>query len=316
MRQYLELLQDIIDNGYEHEDRTGIGRISIIGRQLRFDLSKGFPLVTTRKIYSKALIEEMLWFIRGSVNVRELQEKNVRIWDHWTLEKHHIESFKEKHMGFTKVFEARGNETICDILGDIGKAQEGTIGPMYGYIWRNSSTGIDQLTQLIDNLKNRPYSSRHVVSAWMPELIPDETLTPQENIIMGKGALAPCHMMFQCFVTKSKDSEKPKLSLLMYQRSTDCPIGMPYNIAQYSLLTHLLAHECNYDVGEFIWSGGDVHIYKSQLELVKEQLKREPQPLPKLVLNPNIKSIFDFTAEDISIIDYNPLEKIDYPVAI
>lgn len=218
MKQFLELMKEIVDQGYSHEDRTGVGRISIIGRQLRFDLNKGFPLVTTRKIFTKALIEEMLWFIRGSVNVRELQEKGVKIWDHWTLEKTHTDAFIEKYMNFTKDIRSDNDELINNVLQDIGKNQEGTIGPMYGYIWRNSSTGVDQLELLIDNLKIRPYSSRHVVTAWIPEYIPDETLTPQENIIMGKGALAPCHMMFQCFVSKPRENEKPKLSLMMYQR--------------------------------------------------------------------------------------------------
>ncbi len=216
MKQYLDLLQEIVDQGYSHEDRTGVGRISIIGKQLRFDLSKGFPLVTTRKIFTKALIEEMLWFIRGSTNVRELQTAGVKIWDHWTLEQSHIEAFKEKYMNFSK---ALNTEVVESIMSQIGVGLEGSIGPMYGYIWRNSSTGVDQLLQLIDNLKERPYSSRHVVTAWIPEFIPDETLTPQENIVLGKGALAPCHMMFQCFVSKPKGDEKPKLSLMMLQRS-------------------------------------------------------------------------------------------------
>lgn len=216
MKQYLDLMQEIVDQGYSHEDRTGVGRISIIGKQLRFDLSKGFPLVTTRRIFSKALIAEMLWFIRGSVDVRELQSIGVKIWDHWVLESKHVEDFKEKYMNFSK---AINSEIMDSVLSQIGESQLGTIGPMYGYIWRSSSTGIDQLAQLIDNLKERPYSSRHVVTAWIPEFIPDEKLTPQENIVLGKGALAPCHMMFQCFVSKPKGSEKPRLSLMMLQRS-------------------------------------------------------------------------------------------------
>ena len=210
MKQYLDILQEIVDEGYAHEDRTGVGRISIIGKQLRFDLSLGFPLVTTRKVFTKALIEEMLWFIRGSTDNKELNDKGVKIWDHWALKEEHLQNFKEK-------FE--GNTTVdVEELVEEGASLVDTIGPMYGYVWRNSLTGVDQLQLLIDNLKKRPYSSRHVVTAWIPELVPNEDFSPQENIIMGAGSLAPCHAMFQCFVKKPVDGKKPKLSLLMYQR--------------------------------------------------------------------------------------------------
>lgn len=221
MKQYLELLQKIVDHGYAHEDRTGVGRISIIGEQLRFNLSAGFPLVTSRKIFTKALIEEMLWFIRGCTDTKELVAKGVNIWNHWALQKEHVQAFKDKYVGEGKSvpgYEEVTQEQHNQILDNIPEEIYGNIGPMYGYVWRNSLTGIDQLAQLIKNLKERPYSSRHVVTAWLPEYIPDETMSPQDNIILERGALAPCHMMFQCFVSKPKGDEKPKLSLMMTQR--------------------------------------------------------------------------------------------------
>lgn len=222
MKQYLNLLKEVVDQGYSHEDRTGVGRISIIGRQLRFNLSTGlFPLVTTRKIFTKALIEEMLWFIRGCVDNKQLTEKGVNIWNKWSLQREHIQAFKDKYVGEGKVvpgYEEVTQEQHNQILNNIPDTVIDTIGPMYGYVWRNSLTGIDQLAQLIKNLKERPYSSRHVVTAWLPEFIPDETMSPQDNIILERGALAPCHMMFQCFVVKPKGDEKPKLTLMMTQR--------------------------------------------------------------------------------------------------
>lgn len=214
MKQYLETMQDIIDNGYAHEDRTGVGRISVVGVQLRFDLSIGFPLVTTRRIFTKALIHEMLWFIRGCTDVTELTKHGVNIWNNWTLTKEKYLAIKEKYKD-EKYF---GGTVGIDCLDSSTEPLLDTIGPMYGHVWRNSHTGVDQLKNLITNLKEKPYSSRHVVTAWIPELVPDERMSPEENIVFGKGALAPCHAMFQCFVKKPKEGKKPKLSLVLYQR--------------------------------------------------------------------------------------------------
>lgn len=212
MRAYLDLLNDIIENGHLHEDRTGVGRISVFGRMIRFNLKEGFPLVTSRKIFTKALIEEMLWFIKGDTNVNNLNANGVKIWDNWTLRKEHVDGIREK------ISNTEANYWLLASMEGMAEKAVDTIGPMYGYVWRHSLSGVDQLEQLIKNLKEKPYSSRHVVTAWVPELIPDENMSPQENIMMGRGALAPCHMMFQCFVKQPKDGGKPELSVLMYQR--------------------------------------------------------------------------------------------------
>ena len=357
MQQYIELAKEILEHGHHHSDRTGVGRISLYGRMLRWDLKEGFPLVTTRKVPYKAIIKELLWFISGSNSNQELLDQDVKIWDSWAVKEEHIDNFIAKHQ---HVFASENQEVLKSGLQSTFQER---VGFMYGRAWRYAPADlvsmlypditeediasdklesyreqypeygegstwevylkarhydhIDQLQNLIVGLKKRPYSSRHIVSAWLPQFVPFETLSPQENVMLMKGSLAACHTMFQCFVAPpKKEGDKPKLSLMLTQRSADFLVGSAFNIAQYAILTHMLAQVCDYDVGEFIYSLGDVHIYKSQVEQAKEQLQREPKHLSKLVLNPNIKDIYKFTISDIDIVDYDSHGVINYPVAI
>lgn len=370
MQQHLDLMQKILDKGHDHPDRTTIGRRSLFGEQIRLNLEDGFPLTTTRAINTRAIIEELLWFISGSSDNTELKEKNVGIWSKWTVTPEDVEVFLEKYKD--------------KMRGDLGSQEEakayleskvGSVGHMYGEAWRNVPSlmshalwpeqkiedvapdklakvteewnalgiyitnnpsiletqhiptkeeffqtklaeNVDQLNDLLINLRDRPYSSRHVVSAWIPQWIPFETLSPTENVLLEKGALAPCHTLFQFFVTPSKDEGKPKLSMQLYLRSSDVPVGLSFNIAQYAILLSMVAQVSNMDPYELIITFGDCHIYQDQIELVKEQLTRQPLPLSKLWLNPEIKSLYDFKAEDISIDDYLYHASIKYPVAV
>lgn len=357
MQQYLDLLQDILDNGHNHSDRTGTGRRSVFGRMLRFDLNDGFPLVTTRKINTKAFIVEMLWHISGSDSVAELNNYGVKIWDHWKVTESDIDSFMEKHLPPEIAQLPTTKEFIVNRFKD-------RVGNIYGKNWRNlfrpynplkqsksledysaeqlitlkeiyekldqefkqelenftnfvnyySVTHLDQLATVIENLKTRPFSSRHVITSWVPEFIPDESLTPQENVLLGHGALAPCPTLLQFIVTPG--AEKYELSLMLTQRSIDVPVGGAFNIVQYSLLLAMVAQVVGMQPREFIWSLGDAHIYLDQIELVKEQLQREPLPLPCLNLNPQVTEIDKFRYEDIAILDYQYHPAINYPVAI
>src|SRR6267154_927684 len=255
MTQYLELLKSILENGTLRGDRTGTGTKSIFGAQLRFDLSKGFPLVTTRKVFFKGVIHELLWFLAGDTNIKYLRDHNVHIWDAWADEK-------------------------------------GDLGPVYGAQWRAwqapDGRHIDQISQLIVQIRANPESRRHIVSGWNPAVLPDESVSPQENVRAGRAALASCHTLFQFYVADGK------LSCQLYQRSADVPVGLVFNIAQYSLLTHMVAQQCDLLPGDFIWTGGDCHIYVNQLEGVREQLTREPRPLPKLILKRRPPSILEY----------------------
>lgn len=363
MKQYLDTLKSIYENGTDRIDRTGTGRRAVFGQQMRFDVSDGtLPVVTTRKIFTRGMIEETLWFLTGSLSVKELQEKGVKIWDLWEVKEEDIEKYVAKH--------ASDDVELADQVREFYKNLIGSVGPMYGAMWRNAPQNmvhihwpkinledipkeklqryteefeehkflsgnpetigdfetyasnryyetVDQINNLVINLRDRPFSSRHVVVAWVPTVIPFETVSPQENVLLGKGALSACHAMFQCFVHEPKEEGgKKRLSLMMTQRSADFPIGIPYNIAQYSLLLHMLAHVSNMEPYEFIHSIGDTHIYLNQLEFVPEQLSREPLPLPKIWLNPEVKSIFDFTIDDIKILDYQSHPAINYPVSM
>ncbi|MGL5335372.1 MAG: thymidylate synthase [Enterovibrio sp.] len=279
MKQYLELMQDIIDNGSDRSDRTGTGTRSVFGRQLRFDLSAGFPLLTTKKLYTRAIIGELLWFLNGDTNIAFLQENKIHIWDEW-----------------------------ADESGDLG--------PVYGAQWRSwpapNGEAVDQIAQLIEQIKSKPHSRRHIVSAWNPTALPDETKSPQQNVAQGKMALAPCHCLFQFYVADGK------LSCQLYQRSADYFLGVPFNIASYALLTHMVAQQCDLQVGDFVHTFGDLHLYHNHLtdEIVYEQLKRTPSVLPRLKIKRRPASIFDYQLDDFVLEEYHPQPAIKAPIAI
>jgi thymidylate synthase len=264
MKQYLDLMQHILDNGTKKEDRTGTGTISVFGYQMRFDLQKGFPLVTTKKLHLKSIIHELLWFLKGETNTRYLKENNVSIWDEWAKE-------------------------------------DGELGPVYGYQWRSwpaaDGRHIDQITQVIDQLKKNPDSRRIIVSAW--------------NVAdIEKMALPPCHAFFQFYVADGK------LSCQLYQRSADVFLGVPFNIASYALLTLMVAQVTGLKPGDFVHTFGDTHLYLNHLDQARLQLSREPKQLPQMVLNPDIKSIFDFKFEDFTLVNYESHPHIKAPVAV
>jgi thymidylate synthase len=275
MRQYLDLLQRILDEGVQKGDRTGTGTISIFGHQMRFNLADGFPLVTTKKVHLKSIIYELLWLIAGDTNIKYLHDHNVTIWDEWAN-------------------------------------SDGDLGPVYGAQWRNwNNEGIDQIQQVIDSIKNNPNSRRHIVTAWNPSVLPDEHEKDfAKNVAEGKAALPPCHAFFQFYVINGR------LSCQMYQRSADVFLGVPFNIASYSLLTMMMAQVCNLEAGDFIHTFGDVHIYNNHIEQVKLQLSREPRPLPTMRLNPEVKSLYDFKYEDFTLENYNPYDAIKAPVSV
>ncbi|WP_064196783.1 MULTISPECIES: thymidylate synthase [Emticicia] len=264
MKQYHDLLNHILENGTVKTDRTGTGTISVFGYQMRFNLQEGFPLVTTKKVHTKSIIHELLWFIKGETNIAYLKENGVSIWDEWANE-------------------------------------NGDLGPVYGKQWRSwaapNGQTIDQLKDVLNQLKKSPDSRRIIVSAW--------------NVgELSKMALMPCHALFQFYVADNK------LSCQLYQRSADVFLGVPFNIASYALLTMMVAQECGLEAHEFIWTGGDTHIYSNHIEQVKLQLSREPRKLPKMTLNPEVKSIFDFKFEDFTLSEYDPYPAIKAPVAV
>lgn len=275
MRQYLDLLQKILNDGVQKGDRTGTGTKSIFGYQMRFDLSEGFPLVTTKKVHLKSIIYELLWLISGDTNIKYLHDHKVSIWDEW----------------------ADGN---------------GDLGPVYGAQWRNwNNEGIDQIQNVIDSIKSNPDSRRHIATAWNPSVLPDEHETDfSKNVAAGKAALPPCHAFFQFYVANGK------LSCQLYQRSADVFLGVPFNIASYSLLTMMMAQVCGLELGDFVHTFGDVHIYNNHIEQVKLQLTREPRPLPTMRLNPEVKSLFDFKYEDFTLENYNPHDAIKAEVSV
>ncbi|MGV2968307.1 thymidylate synthase [Paenibacillus sp. FSL H8-0317] len=264
MKNYLDLLQDILNNGVHKGDRTGTGTQSVFGRQLRYDLSEGFPLVTTKRIHLKSVIHELLWFLSGDTNISYLKENGVKIWDDWADE-------------------------------------NGDLGPVYGSQWRTweapNGEKIDQIAAVIDSIKNNPDSRRHLVSAW--------NVAEINNM-----KLPPCHFAFQFYVAEGK------LSCMLTMRSVDTFLGLPFNIASYALLTHMIAQQCDLEVGDFIWSGGDVHIYSNHVDQVKTQLEREPYALPKLVIKRKPDSIFDYTFEDFEFENYQHHPGIKAPIAV
>lgn len=264
MKQYLDLMRDLLEQGTEKGDRTGTGTLSVFGRQLHFDLSEGFPLITTKKLHIKSIIVELLWFLRGDTNVKFLHDHGVTIWDEWADEK-------------------------------------GELGPVYGHQWRSwpapDGRSIDQISLLIDQIKRNPNSRRHIVSAWNPAEV-------------DQMALPPCHALFQFYVADGA------LSCQLYQRSADYFLGVPFNIASYALLTHMVAQQCDLRPGTFVWTGGDVHLYMNHIEQARTQLSRQPLPLPGLNIKRKANSIFDYQLEDFEIINYQSHPSIKAPIAV
>jgi thymidylate synthase len=283
MKQYLDLVQHVLENGNQKGDRTGTGTKSVFGYQMRFDLADGFPMVTTKKLHLPSIIHELLWFLKGDTNIKYLKENGVKIWDAWADE-------------------------------------NGDLGPIYGHQWRNwNSEEIDQIADLIKELKTNPNSRRMLVSAWNPSVLPDTSLSFAENVANNKAALPPCHAFFQFYVSapdRSKGEEKGKLSCQLYQRSADIFLGVPFNIASYALLTMMIAQVCDLEVGEFIHTFGDAHIYNNHFEQLELQLSRKPKSLPKMILNPAIKDIFEFTHQDFKLENYDPHDAIKGSVAV
>lgn len=305
--QYLNLLEYIIQNGATKTDRTGTGTKSIFGYQIRFDLSDGFPLLTTKKVPIKSIIHELIWFMRGDTNLKYLADNNVHIWDEWPYKAYLIRNNITVPSTGSEEWNTGIKEFIEKIKTDENFAKEyGNLGPIYGYQWRNwpapNGKHIDQLKNVIDQLKKSPDSRRMIVSAWNVADI-DE---------MAKAGLPPCHCLFQFYVADGK------LSCQLYQRSCDTFLGVPFNIASYSLLTMIIAQICDLKVGEFIWTGGDTHLYLNHLEQANLQLSRrnDIRPMPKMKINPDIKNIEDFTINDFELIDYNPHESIKADIAV
>ncbi len=277
MKAYLELLREVRQQTERRDDRTGTGTLAVFGRQLRFDLAAGFPLLTTKKLYWPAIVHELLWFIRGGRNLAYLHRRGITIWDEWAT-------------------------------------PEGELGPIYGAQWRAwplaGGGSADQLAAVIESLKTRPMSRRHLVSAWNVAYLPDETLSPQDNVRAGRMALAPCHVLFQFHVAEGR------LSCQVYQRSADVFLGLPFNIASYSLLTLMVAQVCGLQAGELIHTLGDVHLYLNHLAQADEQLARMPLPLPRVELNPAVGDLFAFGFDDIQLVDYRPHPGIRAPIAV
>lgn len=290
MQQYLDLCRHVLEHGEKREDRTGTGTISTFGYQMGFDLTKGFPLLTTKKVFYRGIFEELLWFLSGNTNIKPLVDKKVGIWNEWPYDK------------YSKSPDFKG-ETLEEFIEKIRDDQEfadkyGNLGPVYGKQWRDFN-GVDQISQLIEGIKNNPFSRRHLVVAYNPGEVKDM-------------ALPPCHSLFQFYVS----ADGKKLSCQLYQRSGDVFLGVPFNIASYSLLLAMVAQVCDLEPYEFIHTFGDVHIYLNHLDQINEQLSRTPRPLPKLVLNKDVKNIFDFKYEDIKIEDYDPYPAIKGAVSV
>ncbi|MDN4503826.1 thymidylate synthase [Alteromonadaceae bacterium BrNp21-10] len=277
MKAYIELLKDVLENGTQKGDRTGTGTTSVFGRQIRHDLSKGFPLLTTKKLHFKSIANELIWFLNGDTNNNWLNENGVKIWDEWALE-------------------------------------DGSLGPIYGAQWtawptKNGDT-INQIDYVVDTLKNNPNSRRIIFHGWNVEYLPDETVSPQENVISGKMALPPCHLLYQFYVANGK------LSGQLYIRSSDIFLGLPYNIASLSLLVYMLCQQCDLEPGEVVVSFGDLHAYSNHMEQIKEQMSREPRPLPELKIKRKPDSIYGYNFEDLEIVGYDAHPNIKAPVAI
>ncbi|WP_086934756.1 thymidylate synthase [Agarilytica rhodophyticola] len=277
MKQYLDLMRHIRDNGTKKQDRTGTGTVSIFGHQMRFDLEQGFPLVTTKKCHLKSIIHELLWFLNGETNIEYLSQNGVKIWDAWAT-------------------------------------SNGDLGPIYGAQWRSwpvpNGQSIDQVTELVRQIKSKPDSRRLIISAWNPSLLPDEGISPQDNVENGKMALPPCHTLFQFYVSDGR------LSCQLYQRSADVFLGVPFNIASYALLTMMMAQVCDLKPGDFVHTFGDAHLYLNHMEQVDTQLSREPRDLPKMEINPDVKNIFEFKYSDFTLTGYDAHPHIAAPISV
>jgi len=297
MQQYLDYLRHILDHGVRKGDRTGTGTLSVFGYQMRFDLAEGFPLVTTKKVHLRSVIYELLWFLRGETNIKYLVDHGVTIWTDWPLKKYLVAQGVDYDALSRTELKARQRAFEERIREDAAFAEQwGDLGPVYGKQWRDFD-GVDQIARVIEQIRTTPHSRRMLVCAWNPPEVAEM-------------ALPPCHALFQFYVADGR------LSCQLYQRSVDSFLGLPFNIASYSLLTHMVAQQTGLDVGEFVWTGGDCHIYLNHLDQVREQLARSPRPRPRLVLRRTPPSLFDYRYEDIETTDYDPHPPIKAPVAV
>ncbi len=305
MRQYLDLLKDVLENGAKKEDRTGTGTLSVFGRQTRYDLSQGFPLLTTKKVFLKGIIYELLWFLNGDSNIKYLVDHDVKIWNEWPFKAYLLKTNQPVPPVGSEEWNAKMADFVEKIKTDETFAKEnGELGPVYGYQWRSwpapGGGHVDQIAQAVKMLKENPTSRRIIVSAWNAADIEE----------MAKAGLPPCHCLFQFYAVDGR------LSCQLYQRSADLFLGVPFNIASYALLTMMMAQVTGLEPGDFVHTFGDVHIYLNHIDQVREQLSREPRPLPGMKLNPAVKSIFDFKFEDFTLENYDPHPAIKAPIAV
>tara|TARA_R110002072_G_scaffold19826_5_gene73052 strand:- start:1080 stop:1985 length:906 start_codon:yes stop_codon:yes gene_type:complete len=301
MLQYHDLMKRVLEEGTEKGDRTGTGTKSVFGHQMRFNLEEGFPLVTTKKVHLKSIIHELLWFLQGDTNIQNLVKNGVNIWNEWPYQSYLKQNnLEEKFPKYSEEWKENLKVFISNIKDNDDFAEKyGELGPVYGRQWRNFE-GIDQIHQLIQDIKTNPNSRRLLVSAWNPKEIP----------VMAKSGLPPCHTLFQFYVAEGK------LSCQLYQRSADIFLGVPFNIASYALLTMMVAQVCNLGYGDFVHTLGDAHLYNNHLEQTKEQLSRELRSLPRMKINPEVKDIFSFKFEDFELLDYHPHPPIRAIVAV
>ncbi len=301
MKQYLDLMQYILDHGVDKSDRTGTGTRSVFGYQMRFNLEEGFPLVTTKKTHLKSIIHELLWFVQGDTNIRYLVQNGVNIWNDWPFQSYLKQNdLEEKYPKYSEVWKVHMKEFVTRIKEEEGFARQyGELGPVYGHQWRNFE-GVDQISGVVEDIKTKPDSRRLLVSAWNPKDIP----------VMAKSGLPPCHSLFQFYVAEGK------LSCQLYQRSADVFLGVPFNIASYALLTMMIAQVCGLGLGDFVHTFGDAHLYSNHFEQAKLQLSREPRPLPQMKLNPTVTDLFSFQFDDFTLEDYHPHPAIRAVVAV
>lgn len=301
MQQYHDLMKHILDHGVMKENRTGINTLSVFGYQMRFNLQEGFPLVTTKKVHLKSIIHELLWFIAGDTNIRYLVKNGVNIWNEWPFQNYLVQNnLAEKLPKYSEEWKAELQNFKSQIIENEDFANKwGELGPVYGRQWRNFE-GVDQIKGLLEDLKAKPDSRRHIISAWNPKDIP----------VMAKSGLPPCHTLFQFYVADNK------LSCQLYQRSADVFLGVPFNIASYALFTMMIAQVCDLELGDFVHTFGDAHLYENHLDQTREQLSRDFRPLPQMKINSEIKNLFDFTFEDFELENYNPHPAIRAQVAV